>query len=264
MKNFILTMISLMLVASLIYSFLLNTRLRERDNEKKTVSKAIEVEAEIISRKIDKQGIEHVTIEAAKNVMPESNVKNSIAVGAGILDTTAMAIGILKKQLSDVLVINSTLKAENLKAREEIRSGLRYLSYSDKTLGISYRPPMTTDTADRGTLNLDYYNSKISVAQYWKQKWFLGTKKGYIDISTNDNRNTINGVQQLTVEQQSPRFGLRIQGSVVYSPLDGNYGFGPSMRLDMGRFSVQGNYNWLPQQQKWMPSVNANYDLLRF
>lgn len=264
MKNLIIAVSVIVAITALIFSLRLLSKINEKEKEKTEVKKAIQVEAEIISRKVDKQGIEHVTIEAAKNVLPVTMVKSSTAVGAGILDTTALAIGILKNQVKDLLVINSTLKAENLKAREEIRNGQRYLSYSDKTLGMSYRPPLTSDTSDNGTLNLDYYNSKISVTQYWKRKWFLGTKKGYIDISTDDVRNTINGVKQLTVVQETPRFGVRLQGSVNYIPTTGKYGFGPAMRVDIGRFSVQGNYNWLPDQQKWMSSINANYDLIRF
>lgn len=264
MKNFIVVVSVIVAVASVIFSLTLLKKIDEKEKEKYEVKKAIQVEAEIISRKIDKEGIEHVTIEATKNVLPLPLVKNTVVVGAGILDTTALAIGILKNQVKELLVINSTLKAENLKAREETRNGQRYLSYSDKTLGISYRPPLTTDTSDRGTLNLDYYNSQVSVTQYWKRKWFLGSKKGYIDISTNDIRNTINGVKQLTVEQKQPSFGLRIQGSFNYMPSKGDYGIGPSMRVDIGRLSLNGNYNWFPNEQRWINTVSANYDLIRF
>ncbi|GAB1464117.1 hypothetical protein [Pedobacter sp.] len=264
MRNLILILISLMLAASLIYIYILDKRLNERDTEKKSAKKAIQVEADIIARKIDKQGIEYVTIEAAKNIIPHSEVKNSSAVGAGILDTTAMAIGILKKQLKEVLVINSTLNAENLAAKEEVRNGQRYLSYADKRLGMSYRPPLTGDTIDKGTLNLDYYNSEISISQYWKRKWFLAATKGYIDISTNVARNTENGAKQLTVEQKSRDFNLRVQGSANYNSSNGQIGFGPAVRVDIGRFSIQGNYNWYPEQQKWTPIINANYDLIRF
>lgn len=251
-------------IASVIYSVSLLRRINERETEKNREKKAIQVEADIIARKIDKQGIEHVTIEAAKNIIPVSEVKNSAAVGAGILDTTALAIGILKKQVKDLLVVNSTLKAENLIAQEVIRNGAKYYSYSDKVLGLSYRPPLTTDSTDKGTLNLDYYNSQLTITQYWKRKWLFGTKRSYIDIATNDARNTINGVKQLTVEQKEPSFSLHLQGSANYNPSTGMIGFGPAIRMDLGRLSLQGNYNWFPDQKQWGTSITANYDLIRF
>lgn len=265
MKNILIIGVCVIVtLASVSYSISLLKRINEKDAEKSSVKKAIQVEADIISRKIDKQGFERVTIEAAKNVMPISEVKNSAAIGVGILDTTAMAIGILKKQVKDLLVINTTLKAENLQAKEVSRNGNRYLSYSDKTLGLSYRPPVTSDTTDKGTLSLDYYNSELSITQYWKRKWFLGAKKGYIDISTNDIRNTVNGVKQLTVEQKTEKVGIQLQGSVFYNPINSNLGFGPSLRVDVGRLNLQGNYNWFPDEKKWMPGINLNYDLIKF
>jgi len=227
-------------------------------------SKAIQAEATIIARKVDQNGLQHVTIEAARNIVSIDDV-DKVAISQGVMDTTAMAIGILKKQIQDLTVVNSTLKVENAKAKEIILSdGARSYRYKDKFVDLAYTPSIDPlDTLDKGKFDFAY-NADLTITQYWKRTWFLGAKKSYIDIYSNDPRTTINTVKQLTIEQKQPVFGLRIQAAANYNPQTGSYGFGPAARIDLGRFSIQGNYTWYPESDRWRPSINANYDLIRF
>ncbi|WP_443945617.1 hypothetical protein ACJVDH_00465 [Pedobacter sp. AW1-32] len=228
------------------------------------VKKDIQTEASIIAREVDKNGLQHVTIEAAKNIVSVGDI-DKVAISKGIMDTTALALGIQKRQIESLLSINATLKAENLKAKQIIlTNGQVAFQYQDKFIkNLRYTPPAGIDTMDHG--NFDFaYNADLNIVQYWKRKWFLGAKKSYIDIYSNDKRTTVNGAQQLTVQQDQPDFGLRIQAAANYNPQTGAMGFGPAARIDLGRFSIQGNYTWYPQSDRWRPSVNANFDLIRF
>lgn len=228
-----------------------------------SVTKQIQAEATIIARDVDKNGLQHVTIEAAKNIIPYNEV-NKVAISKGIMDTTALAIGIQKKQIESLLQVNATLKAENLKATQIIAAnGAKAYVYKDKFVNLKYTPPISIDSLDAGKFDFTY-NADLNITQYWKREWFLASKKSYIDIYSNDKRTTINGVKQLTIKQKEPAFGLRIQAAANYNPQTGSMGVGPAARVDLGRLSIQGNYTWYPESDRWRPSINANVDLIRF
>jgi hypothetical protein len=261
MKNIGLIVLLGLLLSAIVYCFILKTRLESNVMKELSQKDQINTEAEIIARKVDKEGIEHVTIEATKNLLPANEAKES-AVSPGILDTTAMAIGILKKQVKDLTVINSTLLAENIQVKKIINSdnSISY-NYSDKWVNLKFTPSI--DTTSEGRFDFSY-NADLNIVQYWKRNWFLGAKKSYIDIYSNDQRTKINNVKRLVVEQESPMFGLRLQASTSYNPVDGEISVGPAMRIDAGRFSFQGNYHWFPELNKWQPIIIGNYDIIRF
>lgn len=74
----------------------------------------------------------------------------------------------------------------------------------------------------------------------------------------------INGADFVEVEQKQPTFGLRLQARTSYNFESGTFGYGPAIRFDAGRFSLQGRYDKYLNDPKWKPSVNASFDLLRF
>lgn len=266
MKNWKLIIIAVCLffcIAGVLVALFYKAKYDNRTVISESVTKQIQDEATIIARDVDKNGLQHVTIAAAKNIIPYSDV-NKVAISKGIMDTTSLALGIQKKQIENLLQINATLRAENLKANQVIAAnGSKSYVYKDKFVNLKYTPPITQDSLDAG--NFDFsYNADLTITQYWKRKWFLGSKKSYIDIYSNDRRTTVNGVKQLTVQQKDASFGLRAQATLNINPETGSYGVGPAVRIDLGRFSVQGNYTWYPESSRWRPSINANYDIIRF
>jgi len=229
--------------------------------QKNNVEKKIQTEASIIARQVDKFGSEHVTISATENVYPASTLRQP-AVSTGLLDTVAMALKIKTKQVEELTRINSTLNVKNARAYYSIDSlKRRTIQYRDKYVSIAYTPD-TTDTI-AGTFDFKYA-ADIKIAQYYKRNWFLGAKKSYIDVWSQDNRVTINGVDRFQVEQKDPAFGLRIQASSTFHPKNGIYGFGGGARIDLGRFSVNPNYIYYPNSGTWAPNLQVNYDLIRF
>lgn len=259
----VLILITLFAAAAAYYFW---SKVKQHSMASNSTAKEIQAEATIIARKVDKEGLNHVTIKEAEHIMP-INKNDLIAISPGIRDTTAKAIarvGILEKQIESLTIINSTLLAENLRAKELINDqGVKSYAYKDKFVDLTFVPSLGIDTLDKGFFNFKY-NADLNITQYWKRKWLLGAKSSFIDIYSNDPRTTVNGVKRLKFEQKEPQFGLRLQAAANFNPATGSIGFGPAARIDIGRFSIQGNYTWYPESERWSPGFTGNYDIIRF
>lgn len=231
-------------------------------NQKQQQVKAIQTEAREIARKVDEKGIEQVLFDVTQNVATKDQVKSNTK---GIIDTTAMALDIRTKQLKEILVVNSSLQAENLKLKRMVGEDRRpYYTYQGNGLDLKFTPPVNDlDTADQGTADFKA-NLKIKATQYWKRNWFLGAKKSILAITSDNPYFKINGADYVEFEQEQPTFGLRIQANSSYNFDTGEIGFGPAARIDVGRFSFQGRYTKFPSTKGWTKSVNASFDLIRF
>lgn len=242
----------------------LNTQIADRDRIKSSLNKKIELEAKIISRDVDKFGLQHVTIDAAEKLFPKDILKNPIAVSPGIIDTTAMALNIQKNQIQQLTIINSSLKADNLKAERTLDSLKKEVfTYSDKYVKLKFNPADTTKKTD-ATFDFSY-NATLNSVQYWKRKFpIIGAKKSYIDIWSEDKRTTINSVKRLTIEQKAPEFGLRLQLRSIYSLTSHKLYAGPGVSFDFNRYSLLGYSYYNFSNNTWQYSVGINYDLIRF
>lgn len=235
-----------------------NLALKSHDDK---VVQRIQTEANIIARQVDKFGSEHVTISAAENIYPVSAL-NQPAISTGLLDTVALALKIKTKQVEELTRVVSTISVQKAKAFYTIDSlKRRTIQYRDRYVSIAYTP----DTVDSVAGTFDFrYDADLKIAQYYKRNWFLGAKKSYIDIWSQDGRVKINGVDRFKVQQKDPAFGLRIQATSTFHPKNGIYGFGGGARIDLGRFSINPNYIYYPRSDTWAPNLQVNYDLIRF
>lgn len=220
------------------------------------------VDVPIVKRYKDSAGNEHIVVKDGKNIITKAELKNPERP-LNIIDSSAKLLKIAATEIQRVTRINILMNDSLMKARKIISGLNKQLSYAynDRFVSLKFTPPI--DTADTGTFAFAY-NADLNIVQYQKRKWFLGAKESFIDISSNDPRTTIRGVKQLTVKQETPQFGLRLQGSVNYNLSTGNYGVGPGVRVDLGRFSLQGNYLYYQHVGKWYTAVTGNYDLIRF
>lgn len=242
----------------------LEKELKQSAEQSAKTKKAIETEAKIISRKVDQFGAEHVTIDAKENIFPRSVLTNSVAVSPGILDTTAMALKVQKKQIESLLVVNSTLKAENLKAERRLDSlKNEYFSYSDKFVTLKFKP---ADSVNNSAATFDFtYNASLNTVQYYKRKFpIIGAKQSFTDIWSNDSRTTINGVKRFSVAQKEPEFGLRLQLRTIYGLTSRKFYAGPGVSFDFKRFNFLGYTYYNYTDERWQNVVGINYDLIRF
>lgn len=246
------------------YQLYLKTDHIEQMNDKKAKqANAIQTEATEIARKVDKKGLETVLFEVTNNTVKPNDLTPSNT--KGIIDTTALALDIRNKQLKEILVVKASLEAENLKLRRQLDVNNKpFYTYNGEGLNLKFTPPYNDlDTADHGKADFSA-NVSIKATQYWKRNWVLGSKKSILAVTSDNARFKINGADFVEFEQKQPIFGLRVQAGANYNPQTGSVGFGPALRLDIGRVSLQGNYTWYPESDRWRPSINANYDLIRF
>lgn len=228
--------------------------------DKKTADK-IKTEAKEIERQVNENGIESVLFDIEPNKATQEEAA-SMKGSKNLLDTTAVALDVKTRQLKQVMVINSTLEAENLLLKRKLDATSRpYYTYSGNGLDLKFTPPNDIDTNARAEFSA---NVNIKATQYWKRNWFLGAKKSILAVTSDNPMFKINGADFVEIEQQQPTFGLRVQASTSYNFDTGTVGFGPALRFDAGRFSFQGRYSKFPNDPKWKPSVNASFDLLRF
>jgi hypothetical protein len=263
--KFIIGILMLVAIAFFVWDYVKTKRNLEKNNaEKSAVTKKIVTEAKEIKRQVDEKGIETVLFDITGNKASIAQTLNSQGT-KGIIDTTAMALDIRTKQLKEVMSINSTLSAENLQMKQQLDANKRpFYTYSGNGLQLKFTPPTATDTLAYADFNA---NVKIKATQYWKRNWFLGAKKSILAVTSDNPMFKINGTDYIEFEQKQPSFGLRIQASGNYNPQTGNIGFGPAVRVDIGRLSVQGNYLYYPDllpSNRWRPGLTANYDLIRF
>lgn len=268
MNNFskiIISVLAIGLIAAVIYG-VVQHRLREKaENQSHLNQRTVNQATRIINSYVDSSQRKHAVIAADENILPPNWTKNGIAISGGLVDTVAQALNIAKNKLQQITQIATTTQAENLQAKRTIDSLKRLVySYRDKYVQMTYRPALPgADSADNGQFDFKY-NDSLNVVQYWKKKWFLGAKKSYIDIYSNDPRTTVNGVKRLVVEQRSPVFGLRVQGVSSYSFSRKLLNVGPGVQFDIGKFSLVGTYYYDFDASKFRPSVGARYDFVRF
>jgi hypothetical protein len=264
MKNFIIVVLILGL-AFVAYKWYQSDRQTQSLNKEKTdQAKAVVTEAKEIQRKVNSQGIETVLYDIDKNKAPSDPAKHNIET-KGIIDTTALALDIRTKQLQQILVVKATLEAENLKLKRQLDANDRpYYTYSGNGLNLKFTPPVNElDTNDQGTADF-LADVSIKATQYWRRKWFLGARHSILAVSSNSKLFKINGADFVEFEQKQPSFGLRLQANGAFNTETGELSYGPALRVDLGRLSLQGRYSKYPNDPKWKTTFNASFDLLRF
>lgn len=264
LSKIIIGCLGVLLLAAIAFGFYERTKREKAESQSVTNQKTVSQAATIIDHYIDSSKRNHVVISSDSNKLEQDWYKNGTAISGGLVDTVATALNIAKKQLQEVTQIASTTRAEKLQALKTIDSLKRITYYyKDKYLQLAYRPSKSGDTTDNGEFDFKY-NDSLNVVQYWKKSWFLGAKKSFIDIYSNDPRTTVNGVKRLVVQQNQPNFGLRIQAVSSYSFSRKTLNLGPGIQFDFKRFSLVGSYYYDFDRSTWRPSVGARYDIVRF
>jgi ribosomal protein S25 len=235
--------------------------LSQKDKAEKSVKAKIQTEATEIARKVDEKGIATVLYDITGHKVTPEQASSTTGI-KGIIDTTALALDLQTKQLKQILIVKSALEAENLQLKKQLNSQSRpYYTYSGNGLDLKFTPPNDLDTFARADFKA---NLNLKATQYWKRNWFLGSKKSILAVTSDNPMFNINGADFVEFEQKQPTLGLRIQANTSYNFDTREIGYGPALRLDVGRFSFQGRYSKFRNDPKWKPSVNASYDILRF
>jgi len=222
----------------------------------------VQAEAEIIKRKIDKNGLEHTIVDETNNVLP----KNLMVAGEGhdkaFVDSLIAQTDIQKKEITSLTQINQTISGKNLRAVAVIDSlNKRKFEFQDSNLYVSYTPD--SDYKLPGTFDYSY-NQKLNIIAFNRKRWLLGADRNYLDISSDDKKGTINGVKTLSVLREDKAFNAKLSVKSVFMPVTGNIAFGPQVRLRYKRLTATGSNLYFPSIQKWIPVAGVEYELLNY
>ena len=233
---------------------------KQKQDEK--VHAMVQQEAKIIARNVDKDGIEHVISDVTDKIFPKSILKNPDILKDTFVDSIAKKLDIKSKQITDLTVIVSTLKAEKLKLSKAVDSLKKeYYVYNDQYLKLKFTPE---DTVTKTPAFADVsYNAKLTSTQYTKQRIpLIGKKRTYLDIFPVDPRMTIDGLQKFSVEQKQSNFGLKLQIRSLYGFDSQKFYFGPCLSFDVGRFNILAYMYYDVKSGTWLKSGGLAYNFL--
>lgn len=251
MKNIIpyfLLICVLVLYAKELFFKYKSERIREKPKTE------ITIEAEEVARQVDSQGAEHVIYKEAEPIIKliELQVEDKAKV-----DSLLKLANIKDKQLRELQTTVATISEQNIELRKTVKGIDTIYEYHDKYLDLSFN--RKSDDLVLGSFG---YNLILNDLQYWKRDWFLGKKKGYIEVWSPDSRVRINGMGRVAIKQKTPTFNVGAGALSTYA--NDAWGYGGGLRIGVSRLSVTGGYLYYPMHEEWKPSISAYYDLIRF
>ena len=232
--------------------------------DKEKVKQKIQTEAKEIARAVDKNGMEKVIYDVSANVITHDQLPK-LSGEKNIIDTTAEALDIRTKQLNSVIAINAKIIAENLQLKQQLDAGKRpYYTYNANGLKLKFTPPL--NPADSNSFARADFTGKVGLtaAQYWKRKWFLGKDKNQLSITSNSPFFSVDSVKYIGFKQLQRRSILEVQARAQTIPKLGLYGIGPSAKINIGDFEIQGSRLYYPNSNRWMWSIDGSFSLAKF
>jgi len=190
----------LLMACAIIWAFI--ERKNRKDNPEYVYMEKPDLNAPILKKYTDAKGATHTVIAAENNAITKKQLMEHGAKSLPSVDSSAKIMNIAAKQIDQRDQVIYRLRADSLKAVKIISDKNKVIIfYKDKYAQIAYHPPVNpVDTNDQGTFDLQY-DSDLTIVKYWKRKTFLGlpigSKKGFIDISSPDPRFTIKGAAEM-------------------------------------------------------------------
>jgi hypothetical protein len=221
----------------------------------------VHTEAREISRKVDSNGMATVIFDINSNKASPNQLSQS-EKSKKFIDSAASALDLRTKQLRQIMVLKTSLEAENLWLKKQLdSSNLAYYTYTGNGIKLKFIPPNAVDTTGHANLTA---NVQLKTTQFWRRNWVLGPKKEFIAITSDNPMFRINNVSYLEIEQKRPAIQFRIQANSSYDLRSGIIAFGPATLVEIGRLSFKGFYGKSLNDQRWNMQVNASFDLLSF
>lgn len=251
MKNVILYLLLLCILGLYVKELFFKYK---KENVKELPKTTVSIEAEEVARQVDSQGAEHVIYKEAAPIIKLIELK---VEDKARIDSLLLLANIKEKQLKSLQTTYASIAQENIELKKVIKGVDTIYEYKDNYLDLSFN--RKSDDLVLGNFG---YNLVLNDLHYWKRDWFLGKKKGYIDIWSPDTRVRINGTDRVTIRQKTPTFKVGVGALSTYS--NDFWGYGGGLRIDANRLSITGGYLYYPMHEEWKPSLSAYYDLIRF
>ena len=187
-----------------------------------------------------------------------------------VIDSLSQALAIKPRDVEGYTAVQLKMARDSVRflTRTIAANGVISRTFQDKYLKLTVRDLSdSTGNDSLGDFDLQY-DADLKFVEYSKQKRFLGIpisrKRYYTDISSNDPRVKIKGVDKFTIQRSEPAFGLRIQALTTYNFETQSWGAGVGSRLDVGeRFNLGVNYLYNFTRKDWVPAAYVKYDILQ-
>lgn len=248
----IIGLLLVLLLAGLYLKHLYNkAEQAERSNPiAEAAKKQIQTEAAEIKREVDKNGLQHTIFKMVKEIDQSAVDK----VNADLLDTIK-ALVIERDKVRQVTLVNASLVISNQTLKKRISDLATTYSHFDDHFRLTVDVP--NDSLLPATFNANY-DADLITTQYNKRSWILGANNNYLDIYSNDPRFTIKGARSLTVKQNQPVFGFKLEAKAGYNKLVGPSA-GPGLSLRLGNFTLSGDYQYYNEFKQWGAGIGASY-----
>jgi hypothetical protein len=213
--------------------------------------KNIQTEAKQIAKEVDKNGLTHTIFKMVKQIDQDAVDK----VSADLLDTID-ALNITRDKLRQITVVNTTLFIEKQELERKVSNFATTYSHNDNYFKLSVNVPR--DSSKAATFDAGY-DADLITAQYDKRKFpFFGSRSNYMDIYSNDPRFTIRGARSLSVKQKPAGFGFEALAKAEFNNFTGPSG-GPGVKIKIGRFDINGDYQYYTNYRGWTWGAGASY-----
>ena len=138
---------------------------------------------------------------------------------------------VTEKLYVDNYLVRQNLKeiAYELKIKpKQIKSAGRITNSIDTFFVVDsfYEDPDIQIVRSHDTINIKL-NDTLKIYEYWKRKWFLASKRTFIDVSNTNRYIKVKDINMYAIKPKTPK--ILIGPSVQYSPLTNNISFGVSV-----------------------------------
>jgi len=203
--------------------------------------------AKEIARAVKSSGAETVLLDITDNHTSNKNVNQTDI--PGIVDTAALAIDILKKQLKEVTVINGQYSAEKLQLTAQLDSFRNlYYTYSGNGLDLRLTPP----NAMSPVATADFMGRfGITIAKGDRSKWYTPWKsRNLMSVSSDSKYFKVDHVNYIGFDKEPLPFHFDIEPMAAYNKFAGASA-GAGINLQVGRFVLRPNYQYYDKYKQF-------------
>lgn len=257
MKNLFLYGVIVILISLLVYSwFFRDKKVEYKDSTKVSP----QVEAPLVKKYTDPKGDNHSVYDITKNVgKKEDHIP--------MIDSNILKLNIERDKVREITEISLIAIDSLLQAKKDIDrlSKTRRDSYIDEFVSLDYT--FNPDTAIAGKFGFSY-RQKLNIIKHDEYKKFLFLKYNYkslIDISSQDKRSTIEGVNNITILPDEKNTYIKLQAVANNLKFDLNaITTGVGIQIDFKRFSIIGDYVYDLNTREKYSLIQLRTNLIKF
>lgn len=219
----------------------------------KTNSSTIETAAKVVKTYMDNDSNEHTVV--LPNIIDQDELNRPTDSSTlSLIDSLSQELKIAKNTITDISRIKSTIQSNTKGTKVDTV--------------YKYNSPNVNWTFNPSNIELDYKaNITLNRVDYNDSKKVLGVpfnaKTLYSDIWWDNKDITINSVDRVIVSQKIPQNNFKASAKSEYRFSPQALLTGPSLELNINRFSLEGSYLYNYNEKVWEPTIGLKYHLIK-